>query len=121
MKRVIALIAVACLLSCATWQAGMRKGLGAAASGSEQAIGSSEVICKQVLQSCIMAKENPCPALDKCLAIRRQIVRAAIVTQLTAMAGYLAVDVADKKKAQEALAEALRLLALIQQGLAALR
>jgi hypothetical protein len=120
-KAATALVAILCAACAPTWQANVRKGLSTAAVGAEQAVMSTETVCKQVLQGCIAAKENPCAALERCLLVRRSIIKAAVLAQLTALAGYVAVDAADQKKAEEALAEVVRLMDLIARGVADLR
>jgi hypothetical protein len=104
-----------------TWQANVRKGLSTAAVGAEQSVSVSEVVCQQVMQGCIAAKTNPCEPLDRCLAVRHNLIKAAVVTQLTALAGHIAVDAKDQKKAEAALAEVIRLTVLIARALDALR
>ena len=123
-RRAVAVLALLpfAVGSCAvSWQDTTRKGLRAAAVGADEAVAVAEKTCEEVLHSCIARRENPCQALVKCLAVRQHIIRAAIAAQLAAVAGYVAVDAAEKKKAGEALAEAMKLLGLAKAALEALR
>lgn len=121
-RKAAALIALVALSSCAaSWQAVARKSLAAGAVAAEQAVASSEVVCKQVLKECIAQQQNPCEALNKCLTIRHYMIKAAVAAQLTALVGYVAVDASDKSKAEAALRELTELLGLVSKGLASLR
>lgn len=121
-RKAAALIALVALSSCAaSWQTVARKSLAAGAVAAEQAVASSEVVCKQVLKECIAQQQNPCSALNKCLTIRHYMIKAAVAAQLTALVGYVAVDAADKAKAETALRELTELLGLVSKGLASLR
>lgn len=121
-KAAAALLILPLLASCAaSWQSTARKSLNAGAVVAEQAVASSEVACKQVTQVCIAQRQNPCAALEKCLAVRHYLIQAAVVAQLTALSGYLAVDAADKAKAETAVRELTELVGLIGKALTALR
>jgi hypothetical protein len=77
----------------------MRKSFRGVSAGAEQAAVQATETCKTVQQLCIAKKTNPCPALTKCLAVRAYIIQVAVTAQLVALAGYTAVDLADKPRA----------------------
>lgn len=79
MRCIITALAVLFLSSCGgnTIQK-LRDGLSVAAKVAKpaQKLVNSDAFCRPVLEWCKIAKKNPCPPLDECIQVRKEILEA---------------------------------------------
>jgi hypothetical protein len=73
--------------------------------------------CRPVLEKCKADRTNPCPALLKCQAIRRPVLKALDSLHRAVLLGYIAVDAGKETSATAMLGRALEAAKIIQDGL----
>lgn len=122
--RKIALVALTLLLAgCpnASWQDITKKSLAGVSEGAGHAVAVTYKTCRQVLDTCIKQRKNPCAALQACQKIRRVAVQTAQYIQMLVLNGYAAVELSKNPEAQAVLKEAQKMLMMVQGALEALK
>jgi hypothetical protein len=112
----VLLVLIWALSACGSWQQKTAKTLNSVSILGKRARQVAEKVCEPTLQKCIAEKTNPCPPLVKCQAGRGKALKALHSLQTTILLGYIAIQSADKPKADQLLKATLQTWQLIEES-----